>query len=172
MLKKLTIAFAAAAIVCASALPVSAQVSSSPLSYDAGIGLALPFGDLGDVSGAGFTIGGDVFLATIDAVPGLKLGGRLAYTGFGEDPLDVSILEIVPSVRYPLASSGKINYFLQGGFGLFIRGGDADGTRLGVTLGGGGVYPLANGLNITVMPLVTFADDTFMSINAGVLFGK
>ncbi|MHB9030202.1 MAG: hypothetical protein ACYC9O_15655 [Candidatus Latescibacterota bacterium] len=185
MFKKITVGLAAVGLAVLLAVPVQAQLTMQPVEFDVNLGLALPMGDLGDVSGTGFSIGADGFLWTFDSVPELKLGGRVAYNKFGEEDFgpgvssSASIIEIVPSVRYMLPSSGNIGFFGQAGVGLFLKSvsaetpfGDADDseTDLGITVGGGVTFA-AGGVNLVAMPLLHLTGDNYFTLSIGALFG-
>jgi opacity protein-like surface antigen len=160
-----------------------------PLEFDVNAGLALPMGDLGDVSKTGFDIGADAFLFTLDSMPQLKFGGRIAYNMFGEKEYnwgwggkatsDASIIEIVPTVRYMLPSSGNMSFFGQAGIGLFLKSASVDTgagsvddseTDVGITVGGGAIFA-AGGMKLFAMPLLHLTGDTYVNVNIGVLFG-
>jgi len=84
MLKRITAGLAVVGLTVLLAVPAQAQLSMQPFEFDVNVGAALPMGDIGDVSGTGFAIGADGFLFTVDSLPQLKIGGRIAYNKFGE----------------------------------------------------------------------------------------
>jgi hypothetical protein len=189
MFKRITVGLATVGLVALLAVPAQAQISMQPLEFDVNAGVALPMGDLGDVSGTGFGIGADGFLWTLDSLPQLKIGGRVAYNKFGEKDYNIgwgskatssaSIIEIVPTVRYMLPSSGNLGFFGQAGVGLFLKSaevesawGNADDseTDFGITVGGG-VSFAAGSFNLVAMPLLHLTGDTYLNLNIAVLFG-
>jgi len=190
MLKRITAGLAVVGLTVLLAVPAQAQLSMQPFEFDVNVGAALPMGDIGDVSGTGFAIGADGFLFTVDSLPQLKIGGRIAYNKFGEKEYgwgwgskaksNISILEIVPTVRYMLPSSGNLGFFGQAGVGLFHKSVSVDiptwgessdsETDFGITLGGGVTFT-AGGFKLVAMPLLHLCGDTYLNVNVGVLFG-
>ncbi len=191
MLKKITLGSVAIAITAMLAAPAQAQLTMQPVSWDANAGVVLPMGDLGDVTEMGFGVAADGFLWTLDSMPELHIGGRLAVNMFGEKEYDwgwgggkatsdATIIEFVPTARYIFPSSGNMTFFGQAGLGLFHKSvsvdtggfGSADDseTDFGITLGGG-VSMLAGGVNVFAMPLLHLTGDNYVTLSVGALFG-
>lgn len=154
-------------------------------------GVALPFGELNDASGWGASFAGDVFFGISDRFEDLRWGGRIAYNNFGTNNYEsfgsnasstASTIEIVPSLQFLLTNpEDPQGYFAQVGVGVFVTSidftdiPDADDDtsyRLGVTVGGGYTYRIANSLHAVVTPLYHFTDKNYLSVNVGLLFGN
>ncbi len=159
------------------------------------VGAALPIGDLGDVSETGFSVGGDYFFKFIDKLPNLRGGGRLAYNHFGDSNYPgsqwganvysgASSFEIMPSLRYIFTNDySRVGYFAQLGMGIYVTMLEfnnfnnpdfKDKTELdfGVSLGGGVTYKLFDTVTVAAMPILHLTDNSFMSLNAGFIFGR
>ncbi len=192
MLKRVLAGAMAVTLAAVLSVPAQAQISMQKPVFDVNAGLAVPFGDLGDVSGVGFSVAADGFLWKIGDQP-LEIGGRVAYNNFGSKDYnigwgsnatsDASIIEIVPSARYHFSTNSSLGLFAQAGVGLFLKSAEVDAgawggetsdseTDLGVTIGGGATYGMSNGMQLMVMPLLHLTGDNYLTVNVGVLFGK
>ncbi|MHB9027429.1 MAG: outer membrane beta-barrel protein [Candidatus Latescibacterota bacterium] len=157
----------------------------------ANVGLAIPMGDLGDVSGTGYSIGAEGFFHMLDIFPNLRGGGRVAFNSFSDNNYDqfgadvsssATVIEIAPSLRYLFTRPEREEgFFAQFGLGLFITSvsfenfPDAeDDTQydFGVTLGAGGTYRLLDNLTAVAMPLVHLSDFSSINISIGLIFGR
>ncbi len=156
-------------------------------------GIAVPFGDLGDVSGTGYSVGVDGFFKFSERFPNLRFGGRLAYNGFGENDYSgvgedvsssASVIEVVPALRYLFLDERpeqRVGFFAQLGAGLYVTRLDfenfvtaEDDTELdfGVQLGGGVTYRLLDTVSAVAMPVFNFTDKSYMSFSVGFIFGQ
>lgn len=155
------------------------------------VGLALPVGNLSDVSGNGFSFGGDYFAPVFDTIPKLRVGGRFAYNkfaqhdyaGFGANvSSSASSFELVPSLRYLITEENKLlGFFGQLGAGLYFTrlefnnfplAESKNETDFGVTIGGGVTYKLFDRISAVAMPLYHITDHSFVSLNVGFIFGR
>jgi hypothetical protein len=154
--------------VCACAMGFLGSAQAQ-VSWDASVSFNQPTGDFGDAFEAGFGLGGDVFYA-LSSVPGLGIGGRVAWnrfgvddSGFGIDGGNMSIFEILPSARYSFTPAGsQFGFFGQAGLGMYAWNstietvfGDVedDGTDFGFSIGGGATGRFTDTLSFVLMPL-------------------
>ncbi len=176
-------------LVIAFALIPGAVHAQQGVGVNAGV--AIPVGDLGDVSGVGFSIGGEYFTRVFDRIPNLRAGGRLAYNSFGDHDYSgfgadvsssASTFEIVPSLRYLFPrENSRVDYFAQLGAGLYFTkldfnnfpiDEDESDTNFGVTVGGGVTYRLLDTITAVAMPLYHITDKSYISLNVGFIFGR
>lgn len=104
------------------------------LSVDINAGVSQPIGSNADRWNTGFSVGGDGFIWVFDR---LGIGGRFAYNRWSPDKdafLDgfdaitdpdvkgsLMIFEIIPSARVRTNyETSPLNFFGQGGFGLYV----------------------------------------------------
>jgi hypothetical protein len=161
------------------------------LTYDAGVNFGQPTGDFGDGFNAGFGIGGDVFYS-LPALPNLGLGGRLAWNRFGADDGiagvdggNMSVIEVLPSVRYSFTpSEAQFGFFGQAGVGLYhwsstieTAFGDMenDGNDFGFAFGAGATGKFSDTMSFMLMPMyhIISTEDTnttYFSLSFGVMF--
>ena len=165
--------------------------AQAQLSYDAAVSFDQPTGDFSDAFKPGFGISGDLFYA-LDAVPGLAVGGRLAWNRFGADDEvlgvdggNMSIIEILPSARYSFTPAGsQFGFFGQAGLGFYMWNttietffGDIedDGSDFGFYFGGGVTGEFTDTMSFVVMPLyhiINTEDEStnYFTLNLGVLY--
>ena len=187
-MKKLLVAVLA--MGCLLAVPVAGNAQG--LSYDVTAAIDLPMGDFGDVVGTGFGVGADVFFWSPASMPELQVGGRAAFNLFTAEEQDfgfgttvktsANTIELMPSVRYTLPTSGNMTFFGQVGLGLFLvnakvetegffgAGEDTDSdTKIGLTLAGGATMPVG-GRDLVIMPLLSLVEDTnYLGLNVGLV---
>ncbi len=163
--------------------------------FGATLGIAVPYGELNNVSGAGYSVGADAFFQVFDTLPNFLLGGRISfndfgthdYSEFGPDATSTaSSLAVYPAVRYYIGrdvqdEEERVNYFLQFGGGLYITSvsfqnfPDADddtSLNFGASVGGGISYRLLSTISVFAMPIMHLTEDNFLSLNVGVVFGR
>lgn len=156
-------------------------------------GLAVPFGDLGDISGTGYSVGVDGFFKFVDRFPNLRFGGRIGYNGFSENNYEgvgedisssASTIEVVPALRYLFLADEpeqKVGYFAQLGPGLyvttldfenFVNAEDDTEVDFGVQVGAGVTYRLLDTVTAVAMPIFNFTDNSYMTFSVGFIFGR
>jgi opacity protein-like surface antigen len=180
---------ASLAVLCVLACPVMGNAQG--LTYDVTAAVDLPMGDFGDAVGTGFGVGADVFFWSPASMPELQVGGRAAFNLFTANETDfgfagkvktsANTIEIMPSVKYTLPSSGDMTFFGQAGFGIFIVNaktettstffGSAEDsnsdTKVGLTIAGGAEMPFS-GRTLVIMPLFSLVEDTnYLGLNVG-----
>ena len=176
------------AVLCLFSVPFTGNTQG--LSYDTTRAVDLPMGDFGDAVGTGFGVGTDVFFWSPASMPALQVGGRAAFNMFTAEEQDffggtiktsANTIEIMPSVKYTLPSSGSWTFFGQAGFGIFMvsaktetsgffgSGEDTDSdTKVGLTLAGGAEMAYGE-RTLILMPLFSLVEDTnYLGLNVGV----
>lgn len=180
-MKKLLLA--TLAVLCILACPVLGNAQG--LTYDVTAAVDLPMGDFGDAVGTGFGVGTDIFFWSPASMPDLQVGGRAAFNMFTAKEVDLfggtiktsaRTIELMPSVKYTLPSTGNMTFFGQVGFGVFMVSVKAEAfgfentesdTKVGLTLAGGAVMPFG-GHDVVIMPLFSLVEDTnYLGLNVG-----
>jgi hypothetical protein len=154
-------------------------------------GMALPFGNLSDAAGKGYSIATDVFYGFSDELPNLRIGARIAYNKFGSHNYrsygsgassSAYSFEMVPSLRFVLKRPNKpMGGFIQFGAGLYatsIKFTDVPSARdqntahFGASIGGGITYRMAPHIHVVFSPLYNVTEKNYLSFNFGFLFGS
>lgn len=156
MLKSKFMHAAIPAIVLLFAGITAAQIAT----FDLGAGVSFPTGKAYNAWDAGFDVCTNDFFWISDNV---GIGGRGAINRWYTDKahFNQTIWEIIPSIRYKTTiKDSPINFFGQGGFGLYIaRAENSDGSqgawigRGGFSLGPGITLGLSKPWAIEVFPL-------------------
>ena len=174
-------------IIAALALVSGAAHALPGVTIDAGVTLPMPSGDFSDSFKPGFGAAADAFVGI--PLSGLQFGGRIGYNSFGaEDDFDdgsMSIIEILPSVRYSLSAPlGMVSLFGQLGLGMYAwnseldMGGvtvEDDGTDFGFALGVGASARVTPTMKLFLMPMyhsIQTEDDAtnYTTLHIGIMF--
>ena len=150
------------------------------LDLSAGIDVAAPVGDFGDAAKTGYGINIDAFLG-LPLFP-MKVGGHVAYNRFdikNSSTKNVSIVEIVPSVRYSILPLGFWDVYAQAGVGYYYFSNSLAGfsskNKFGFNVGAGVSGMVLPTLSIYVMPMYNMiftknTNTTYVSVNVGLKF--
>jgi hypothetical protein len=178
--------------------------SIQQITMELNTGFSQPIGPNFGEWNTGYSVGGDGFVWIFDL---LGLGARVGYdqwspnesnelSGNGDNtPGLASIFEFIPSFRMRTGNTVPVNFFTQGGFGLYLlhsktelngmalglpmqNGFDAGNWkgRFGFSLGGGIAFGDHKGLAVNLFPLYHFVLNNstalqYFSANAGLYFG-
>jgi hypothetical protein len=195
-------ALALALVLLAAASNGGAQTFLDETTCAVDGGLSLPTGSAGDAANLGFCIG---FSGFYNFRPNLLIGARLAYNRWGADEETYEVggiaadadghwssFEIVPQVRYLIMpdETKYINFFAQGGLGLYRMAYDIDvdfksdaihdisvddsSFELGICLGGG-ISLERGGMMYEIRPMyhIVFTEGdsfTYFAVTGGVAF--
>ena len=192
----------ALAVVLILLTVITGTASALPgITIDATFNLPMPMGEdnFKDNYKPGFGAGADVFIM-LPIMPGLKIGGRVAYNRFGvEDPFEVkgvsftgvdgsmSIVEILPSIRKTFGPPlSPIKAFIQFGAGMYATAQTFDAptgvtiptestTDFGISIGAGLRGKILPGMGLIVYPLyhIIFTEEentSYLSANIGITF--
>lgn len=148
-MKKLLVgtSLALAAVVAAPQLEAQAKPE-----FGASIGVALPMGDLADVQGTGFRVGGLVQLKPASLPVAIR--GELNFTSLGGKDINIlgqnldtgssSIFDATVNAVYgfPAAKDATTSFYAIGGAGLY-NSSDLFDTKFGINAGAGVNFNLA-----------------------------
>lgn len=185
---KLALLGAAILFVCAPA----ANAGPGDLRIGPKIGVAIPFGDLGDFADTGFLFGATGDYGLTDNI---ALGGNLLYNPYsvedeGEIDFSFSIFHITANGKYYFESESNLGFFAAAGAGLYMGRTSLEGTTvvqgievsfddsetetdLGIQFGGGLDVPVGeSGIELAANIHIIFSEESsnLLTIEASVPF--